>query len=127
MSATSTTAARIVPSDNARPARRRHLCLVGALDVKRSSQSLWSDAFITFISKPHNNVLDLFLRPTGFVPVSYLIAPFVSVVRCTSFLLPACRRRLGAIKSTSKPRVRSQIFALYRSAALLNYTPGGDR
>ena len=43
-------------------ARRR---LIEALKLERSSRYLCSKAFITFISKPHNDVLDLFLRPTA--------------------------------------------------------------
>jgi hypothetical protein len=50
MSAISTNGARIVRSDNVRPARRRHLRLVGALKVEGSSQYLCSGASITFIS-----------------------------------------------------------------------------
>src|SRR6516162_10591237 len=62
MSAISTTGARIVRSGNGRPARRRHLRLVGALKVKRSFQSLYLEASITFISWPHD-AIDQILAP----------------------------------------------------------------
>jgi len=62
MSAISTTGARIVRSDNVRPARRRHLRLVGALKVERSSPYLCSEASITLINSPHD-ALDQILAP----------------------------------------------------------------
>ena len=64
MSAISTTGARINRWANGRLVRRYHARLIETLKLERSSPCLCSEAFITFISKPHNDVLDLFLRPT---------------------------------------------------------------
>src|SRR5215472_10703795 len=63
MSAISTTGARIGRWDNERPARREHLRLIEALKLERSSRYLCSEAFITFISKPHDDVSDLIVAP----------------------------------------------------------------
>jgi hypothetical protein len=55
MSAISTTGAHIVPSDNAHPARPRHLRLIKALKLERSSQSQCLEASIMFISTPRDS------------------------------------------------------------------------
>ena len=63
MSAISTTGARIDRWDNGRPAHRERARLIEALKVERSAPYLCSEAFITFISKPHDDVPDLILAP----------------------------------------------------------------
>jgi len=63
MSAISTTGARIDRWDNGLPAHREQARLIEALKLERSSRYLCSDAFITFISKPHDHVPDLILAP----------------------------------------------------------------
>ena len=62
MSAISTTGARIVPSDNARPARPRH-GLIEVLKLEGSPRYLYSEASITFISKPHYDAPVRILAP----------------------------------------------------------------
>src|SRR5262245_2745015 len=62
MSAISTTGARIVPSDNARPARPRH-GLIEVLKLEGSPRYLYSEASITFISKPHYDASVRILAP----------------------------------------------------------------
>jgi hypothetical protein len=62
MSAISTTGARIVPSDNARPARPRY-GLIEVLKLEGSPRYLYSEASITFISKPHYNASVRILAP----------------------------------------------------------------
>ena len=69
MSAISTTGARIDRWDNGRPAHREQARLIEALKLERSSRYLCSEAFITFISKPHDDVPDLILAPYSGVPV----------------------------------------------------------
>jgi hypothetical protein len=45
------------------PCAPQHLRLIEALKLERSSRQLCSEAFITFISKPHDDVPDLILAP----------------------------------------------------------------
>ena len=63
MSAISTTGARIDRSDNGPPAHREQARLIEVLKLKSSSRFLCSEAFITFISKPHDDVPDPILAP----------------------------------------------------------------
>jgi len=63
MSAISTTGARIDRWDNGRPARRYRARLIETLKLERSSRFLCSEAFITFISKPHDDASHLILAP----------------------------------------------------------------
>jgi hypothetical protein len=63
MSAISTIGARIDRWDNVRPAHWEQPRLIEALKLERSSRYLCSEAFITFISKPHDDVPDLILAP----------------------------------------------------------------
>ena len=63
MLAISTTGARIDRWGNGRPAHREQARLIEALKLERSSRYLCSDAFITFISKPHDHVSDPILAP----------------------------------------------------------------
>src|SRR5215471_14568255 len=65
MSAISTTGARIDRWLNGRPAHPEQARLIEALKLERSSLYLCWEAFITFISKPHDDVPDLILAPTG--------------------------------------------------------------
>src|SRR5262249_31700219 len=65
MLAISTIGARIDRWDNGRPAHRKHARLIEALKLERSSRYLCSEAFITFISKPHDDLPDRILAPTG--------------------------------------------------------------
>ena len=65
MSVISTAGARIDRWDNGRPARREQARLIEALKLERSSRYLCSQAFITFMSKPHDDDEALFLRPTA--------------------------------------------------------------
>jgi hypothetical protein len=46
-----------------RPAQRQHSRRIEALKLGRSSQYLYWEAFITFIGKPHDGVLDLIFAP----------------------------------------------------------------
>ena len=55
MSAISTTGARIDRWDNGRLAHREQARLIEALKLERSSRYLCSEAFITFISEPHDD------------------------------------------------------------------------
>jgi len=59
----STTGARIDRWDNGRLVRRYHVRLIEALKLERSSRYPCSEAFITFITKPHDDVPDLILAP----------------------------------------------------------------
>jgi len=59
----STTGARIDRWVNGRPAHPEQARLIEALKLERSSQYLCSEAFITFISKPPDEVPDLILAP----------------------------------------------------------------
>src|SRR5215467_7620116 len=71
MSAISTTGARIDRWDNGRPAHREQARLIEALKLERSSRYLCSEAFITFISEPHDEVPELILAPySGVAPVT---------------------------------------------------------
>ena len=63
ISAISTTGARIDRWDNGRPAHREQAHLIEALKLERSSRYLCLEAFITFISKPYDDVPDLILAP----------------------------------------------------------------
>ena len=63
MSVISTTGARIDRWDNGRPVRNQHARLIEALKLERSSRYLCSEAFITFISKPHDDDAALILAP----------------------------------------------------------------
>ena len=63
MSAISTARARIDRWDNGRPAHREQACLIEALKLERSSRYLCSQAFITFMSKPHDDDAALILAP----------------------------------------------------------------
>jgi len=63
MSAISTTGARIDRWVNGRLVRRYHARLIETLILERSSRFLCSEAFITFITKPHDDVPDLILAP----------------------------------------------------------------
>ena len=63
MSAISTIGARIDRWDNGRLVRRYHARLIEMLILERSSRFLCSEAFITFITKPHDDVPDLILAP----------------------------------------------------------------
>src|SRR5215472_17398828 len=69
MLAISTIGARIDRWDNGRPAHRKQARLIGALKLERSSRYLCSEAYITFISKPHDDVPDLILAPYNRRPV----------------------------------------------------------
>jgi len=62
MSAISTTGARIVRLDNVHPARPRHLRLIGAVKLEKSSPYLCLEASITSISRPHD-LPDRFFAP----------------------------------------------------------------
>jgi hypothetical protein len=63
MSAISTTGARIARWDNGRPAHREQVRLIEAVKLERSSRYLFSEGFITFISKPHDDDAALILAP----------------------------------------------------------------
>src|SRR5215831_13709300 len=63
MSAISTTGARIDRWDNGRLVHRYHARLIETLKLERSSRYLCSEVFITFITKPHDDVPDLILAP----------------------------------------------------------------
>src|SRR5262245_25279709 len=63
MSAISTTGARIDRWLNGRPAHPEQARLIEALKLERSSRYLCSEAFITFISAPDDEVPDLILAP----------------------------------------------------------------
>ena len=63
MSAISTIGARIDRWDNGAPAHREQARLIEVLKLKSSSRFLCSEAFITFISKPHDDVPDPILAP----------------------------------------------------------------
>ena len=63
MSVISTTGARIDRWDNGRLVRRYQAHSMEATKLERSSQYLCWEAFITFISKPHDNAPDLILAP----------------------------------------------------------------
>ena len=65
MLAISTAGAHTVQLDNGRPALRRHLCLIEAPKLERSSQYLFLQASITSISTPRD-VLDLILAPYSY-------------------------------------------------------------
>jgi len=55
MLAITTIGGRIDRWDNGRPAHREQVRLMEALKFERSSRYLCSEAFITFISKPHDD------------------------------------------------------------------------
>src|SRR5262249_16847283 len=55
MLAITTIGGRIDRWDNGRPAHREQVRLMEALNFERSSRYLCSEAFITFISKPHDD------------------------------------------------------------------------
>jgi hypothetical protein len=63
MSPISTTGARIDRWDNGRLVRRYHARLIETLKLERSSRFLCWEAFITFISKPHDDDAALILAP----------------------------------------------------------------
>src|SRR5215471_16796506 len=63
MSAISTPGARIDRWDNGRRAHREQARLIEALKLKRSSLYLCWEAFITFISKSHDEVPHLIFAP----------------------------------------------------------------
>jgi hypothetical protein len=63
MLAISTTGARIDRWVNGRLVRRYHARFIETLKFERSSRFLCSEAFITFISKPHDDLPDLILAP----------------------------------------------------------------
>jgi len=67
MSAISTTGARIDRWGNGRPAHREQARLIEALKLERSSRYLCSEAFITFISEPHDEDAPLILAPGAMV------------------------------------------------------------
>jgi hypothetical protein len=63
MSVISTAGARIDRWDNGRPAHREQAPLIEAVKLERSSRYLCSGAYITFISKPHDDDAALILAP----------------------------------------------------------------
>src|SRR5215813_13828827 len=69
MLAISTIGARIDRWDNGRPAHRKQARLIEALKLERSSRYLCSEAFITFISKPHDDLPDRILAPYRVQPL----------------------------------------------------------
>jgi len=75
MSAISTTGARIDRWVNGRLVRRYHPRLMETLIFERSSRFLCSEAFITFIIKPHDDLPDLILAPYSPVPLNEIASP----------------------------------------------------
>jgi len=74
MSAISTTGARIDRWDNRRPAHREQARLIEALKLERSSRYLCSEAFITFISEPHDEDAPLIVAPYNRSSLRWLLA-----------------------------------------------------
>src|SRR5262249_7708513 len=101
MSGISTNGARIDRWGNERPVRRYRARLIETLKLERSSRFLCSEAFITFISKPHDDVPDLILAPPSPLPLSRAQARR----GCRRDALDdRCLRRLRAILGSELPK-----------------------